>query len=907
MSDQDKAKQQLVEELAELRRRIATLEGIDAERRRAEEELRESEGRYRALAESTRDIIYILDRQGTLLYANQAASQCINIRADEIVGKRQTDLFPPEMAQVHAGKIGCVLATGEVLEEDELFHFGPEEVWLRIHLVPLRNTAGQITSVMGVCHNITDRKRTEEALQKANDELERRVEERTAALTKANEELAIFQKFAETSGQGFSMADLDGHLIYLNPALCRMLGAERAEDRIGQHLSICYSEETNRRGKREIEPALKRQGYWEGELPMLSRQGKPVPTWHNTFIIRDESGNPLRMAVVVTDITERKRAEETLAESEAKYRLLVETTDTGYLILDEDGRVVDANVEYVRLTGHQNLGEIMDRKVKEWTASYDAERNAQEVQKCLQEGAVRQLEVDYVAPDGKVTPIEINASVIETTQGRRIVSLCRNITERKRAEEELRQSRDELRAIYDGMQDGLLMADIETQHFVRVNASICRILGYSEDELLSLSVRDIHPEAGLPFVVEQFQALAEGTLSVSEEIPVLRKDGTVFYAVVGVSRVTYSGRRCVVGFFRDVTERRQAQQALRQSHDELQAIYEQVVDGIIVVDAETGNPVRANAAYYRMMGYSEDEVMTLSPERVHPSEVLPLVREHHDAVKKGNVARIDDLPFLRKNGGLVYADVVSSRILYNERPGWISFFHDVTERKQAQDALERERQSLWRMLQASDHERQIISYEIHDGLAQYLAAATMQFQAHDILRENSPQEARKAYQTALQLVRQAHSESRRLISEVRPPVIDEVGLETAISHLVHEQRRRGGPKIQCHSDVQFGRLPSILENAIYRIVQEALTNACKHSKSEKVTVSMTQEGEDVQLEVRDWGIGFDPESVEEGHFGLEGIRQRVRLLGGRLTIETTPGSGALVRVVVPILERQNGG
>ena len=70
---------------------------------------------------------------------------------------------------------------------------------------------------------------------------------------------------------------------------------------------------------------------------------------------------------------------------------------------------------------------------------------------------------------------------------------------------------------------------------------------------------------------------------------------------------------------------------------------------------------------------------------------------------------------------------------------------------------------------------------------------------------------------------------------------------------------------------------------------------------------MTQEGQDVQLEVQDWGIGFDPESVAEGHFGLEGIRQRVRLLGGRLTIETAPGSGTLVRVVVPILERQNDG
>ena len=208
------------------------------------------------------------------------------------------------------------------------------------------------------------------------------------------------------------------------------------------------------------------------------------------------------------------------------------------------------------------------------------------------------------------------------------------------------------------------------------------------------------------------------------------------------------------------------------------------------------------------------------------------------------------------------------------------------------------------MLQASDHERQIISYEIHDGLAQYLAAAGMQFQAYDSLKENLPDEAKKAYETAVELVRQAHAESRRLINEVRPPVIDEIGLETAISHLVHEQRKRGGPKIECHSDVQFGKLPSILENALYRIAQEALTNACKHSKSKKVMVTLTQEGQDVRLEVRDWGIGFDAESVKEGHFGLEGIRQRVRLLGGRLTIESKPGSGTLVQVVVPILERQ---
>ncbi len=148
-------------------------------RRQAEEALRESEERYRALAESTRDIIYIVDQEGTLLYANSAASRSMGLPCSEIVGKRQRDLFPPEMAQAHIEKIGRVFTTGEVLEEDELFHFGPEEVWLRVHLLPIRDRTGQITSVMGVCHNITDRKRAEEALQKAHDQLERRVQERT--------------------------------------------------------------------------------------------------------------------------------------------------------------------------------------------------------------------------------------------------------------------------------------------------------------------------------------------------------------------------------------------------------------------------------------------------------------------------------------------------------------------------------------------------------------------------------------------------------------------------------------------------------------------------------------------------------------------------------------------------------
>ena len=453
----------------------------------------------------------------------------------------------------------------------------------------------------------TLRKRAEEALQKANDELELRVKERTAELAKANENLNIFRKFVEASGEGCGMADLDGRIAYANPALCRLMGEENPEDVIGKNIVAYYPEEYMRRRREEMIPALLREKDWHTETWVLQRHGKPISIQQTSSLIRDESGNPLRTAVVISDITQRKQAEEALRRSEERYDLAVRGAGVG--IWDWD---------------------ILTGKV-------------------------------YFSPRWRM------------------------------------------------------------------------LFGYDEHEIGG-SIEDytslIHPDDRESALKFRSDFLAGTSPTGTKEFRLRHKDGS----------------------------------------------YRWIAAHAIVVRDEQGRACR-------------------------------LVGSHGD----------------------------------------------ITDRKRAEEALERERQSLWRMLQASDHERQIIAYEIHDGLAQYLAAAGMQFQACDSLRENLPNEAAKAYDTAVELVRQAHAETRRLINEVRPPVIDEIGIETAISHLVHEQRKRGGPKIECHSDVQFGKLLPILENAIYRIAQEALTNACKHSKSKKVTVTMTQEGQ--ERPVRSAGLG----------------------------------------------------
>jgi two-component system sensor histidine kinase DegS len=234
----------------------------------------------------------------------------------------------------------------------------------------------------------------------------------------------------------------------------------------------------------------------------------------------------------------------------------------------------------------------------------------------------------------------------------------------------------------------------------------------------------------------------------------------------------------------------------------------------------------------------------------------------------------------------------------------LRFFRDITERTRAQEALQKEHRTLKHLLQSSDHERQTIAYEIHDGLAQYLAGAIMQFEVYRYLMDSKPNEATKAYEGAMTLLHQSHFEARRLIAGVRPPVLDEAGVVEAIAHLINEHNLEKGPQIEFRSQVKFSRLVPILENAIYRICQESLANACQHSQSEKVRVSLVQWNDRIQIDIQDWGLGFNPKKVKGDCYGLAGIRERARLLNGKCRIQSELGKGTRIKVELPLMERE---
>jgi len=209
---------------------------------------------------------------------------------------------------------------------------------------------------------------------------------------------------------------------------------------------------------------------------------------------------------------------------------------------------------------------------------------------------------------------------------------------------------------------------------------------------------------------------------------------------------------------------------------------------------------------------------------------------------------------------------------------------------------------LRRLLELHESDRKVIAYEIHDGLSQQLAGALMCFEACGQLGDRNSPEARDRFERALGLLRDGVNETRRLIGGLRPLILEESGIVEAVEHLVGETQQRWGRPIEFVHEVRPARLAPPLETAIFRIVQESLSNACRHSGSERIRVTLTDRDGLIRLEVQDWGKGFDPEQIEPGHFGLQGIRERVRLLGGRATVQSAPGQGTRVLVELPAVE-----
>jgi PAS domain S-box-containing protein len=352
-----------------------------------------------------------------------------------------------------------------------------------------------------------------------------------------------------------------------------------------------------------------------------------------------------------------------------------------------------------------------------------------------------------------------------------------------------------------------------------------------------------------------------------------------------------------------------AEETSRESAEDLR-LYGEIVanmaEGVTVVRATDAVILYTNPRFDELFGYGPRELVGRNVAILNASSpskgAEQLSREIIAALNRDGVWE-GELQNVKKDGTAFWCRA-SVSTLDSSRFGrvWVGVHADITQRKEAEAAVLREQKKLRRLLDLQERDRKLIAYEIHDGFTQKVVGAKLLLEAFRQIHANKDDGQWKSYDEAVELVRQSIEDARTLINGVRPPVLDEFGLVIAIEHLIHDAQRAGGPEIEFFHNIAFDRLASTLECSIFRIIQESLTNACRHSKSDRIEVRLAQHDGAVRVEVQDWGVGFDPASVPPDRYGLEGIRERAQIFGGRARIESAVGKGTRITAQLPILE-----
>jgi two-component system cell cycle sensor histidine kinase/response regulator CckA len=275
-----------------------------------------------------------------------------------------------------------------------------------------------------------------------------------------------------------------------------------------------------------------------------------------------------------------------------------------------------------------------------------------------------------------------------------IIGYWTDITERKQTEAALKESEQRFRTIFEGAVDGILLADIETKKFRVGNKMICRMLGYSLKEVKNLGVMDIHPKEALPFVMEQFDRLARGEITETSELPVKRKDCSVFYAEISTVLLKLDAGTYLMGTFRDITERKQAEEALRESEERFRFAFENANTGVCLVDLE-GNLIRVNSKMCEIFGYTREELERMTVNDIAHPEDIDKSPEFIQKTLQGEIDRgTFEKRYFHKKGHVVTCEVSSSLVRNAEGSPlyFISHIHDITERKKAEELLQKERE-----------------------------------------------------------------------------------------------------------------------------------------------------------------------------------------------------------------------
>jgi PAS domain S-box-containing protein len=660
------------------------------------------------------------------------------------------------------------------------------------------------------------------------------------------------------------------------------------------------------------------------------------------------------------ELAKRERAER-------KFRMLLESTPDAMVIVDEDAQIVLVNAQTERLFGYAR-DELLQKHVKILLAERFRGKHLETLARNVRDPHAWPMAVGQelygLHRDGSEFPIEISLSPLETEEGLLVSSAIRDISERVRAEAALRDSEQTYRSLFEHANDAILLISLDGVH-LRVNQKAAELLGYERDELVGMSLQEIIVPREYKDSQGKLEALRAGqSLPVYERRLRNNEGGEIPVEVnVALLRDAEGNPKLIQSVIRDISERKRTEKALQHLAEQRKRLLEvthsmlaisslddaidQIMQalreiltydscGLYWVDEEAG-ALRP----YRIMGKEktsetlDDWIIPLGqgiagdvarsgvgelvndahldPRSVYPRDVA-VEREHlisipikiqEETMGIYHVSRVSDRPFTTEEFELVELFVAQAAIAIQNAQLYTEVGQHAEEVKQRREQL---RALTRRLAAAQEAERKELARELHDQVGQSLSALDFHL---NIIRSqvlgSSPQcdQIRSHVDASLALLSNTAERVRDVMANLRPPVLDDHGLVAALDWYGTEFVVPWGINIAVRGCEPAPRLDPPVELALFRIAQEALTNAIKYSQAKQVTVSVETDldRDVVRMAVADEGIGFERKDrtgpTDRQSWGLITMVERAEAVGGHCEIESHPYQGTQVIVEVP--------
>ncbi|MHC4691239.1 MAG: PAS domain S-box protein [Planctomycetota bacterium] len=842
---------------------VGTVRDI-TERRQMEKTLRESEQKYRALVEQSIHGIVILQDYG-IVFANKKAAEIAGLTVDEVKSLSLEEMMafiPPEDREDTLERFKNRLAGKKEPENYEIriVRRNGEEFWLNMFFSNIEyqgKFAVQVTFV-----DITDQKRMEEAL--------RRSEKR-------------FREFFENTAVGIYRTTPDGRILMANPALVNMLGYSLFEDITQRNLEEEGFEPQYLRSrfKEEIE---RKERIVSWESIWTTREGNALHVIENARVVKDEEGNILYYEGTAENITERKKAEEALIESEEKFRSLAEQSPN-MIFINQMGRVVYAN---------EKCEEVMGYKREEfYHPDFDfMTLIAPEFRQLIRTNLGRHMKGEEIKPyeyglitkDGERLDTIITTKLMKYGGENSILGIITDITEHNQAQEEITKL-----AKFPAEDPNPVLRISKDGTILYANSASSIVL-----DTWDRKVGERLPEGCRERIDDVFSSGKASTFEFQCD------NGQIFE--VKLAPVVESGYANAYGL--DITERKQAVEKLRQREQTLRAFRNAPTVSAILVDTE-GIIMDVNRIAAQRLGKSAGELIGMGMYDYLPDDVAEYRKtKGAEVIRSGKPLRFQDERAGRYYDNNIYP-VFDDEGNVN---AFAVFSGDITEHKLAEERVYKYQEQLKSLASqltlAEERERRRIAIELHDEISQSLFISKIKLEE---LQKSGPD---KTFDDTLNEINASLgriiTSMRSLIFDLSSPVLYELGFEEAVAEWLTEQVER---KYDIATEFEDDGLPKPLDDDIrvilFRNVRELLINVVKHAQAKKIKVSIQKMGSRISISVEDDGVGFDSASAEslitgKNAFGLFSIRERLEHLGGNLEIDSSPGCGCRITITSPL-------